>query len=219
MQSYREHTKAKMADAPSWQPLPPRRRKRQKSDPTPSVSAFEQKAKANADAVAANVAQRAAANARGRPEVAEATKKVMHGDYEHLDHTADVQFHAWGVDFEKALEALGCCLFDYVTEITSINETEEGARTHEIEGADMKKFIFRFLDELLYAFTGDDIACRTVSVKLHSRDPFKATVRTTGEKFDLEKHPQGTEVKAITYSAMQIHEKADRCDLYVIVDI
>ena len=209
-----------MADAPSWQPLPPRRRKRQKSDTTPSASAFEQKAKANADAVAANVAQRAAANARGRPEVAEATKKVMHGDYEHLDHTADIQFHAWGVDFEKALEALGCCLFDYVTEITSINETEEGTRTHEIEGADMKKFIFRFLDELLYAFTGDDIACRTVSVKVHQREPsFKATVRTTGEKFDLEKHPQGTEVKAITYSAMQIHEKPDRCDLYVIVDI
>ena len=210
-----------MADAPSWQPLPPRRRKRQKSDTTTdTVSAFEQKAKANAEAVAANVAQRAAANARGRPEVAEATKKVMHGDYEHLDHTADVQFHAWGVDFEKALEALGCCLFDYVTEITSINETEEGARTHEIEGADMKKFIFRFLDELLYAFTGDDIACRTVSVKVHQREPsFKATVKTTGEKFDLEKHPQGTEVKAITYSAMQIHEKPDRCDLYVIVDI
>ena len=44
-------------------------------------------------------------------------------------------------------------------------------------------------------------------------------MRTTGEKFDLEKHPQGTEVKAITYSAMQIHEKEDRCDLYVIVDI
>ena len=35
-----------MADAPSWQPLPPRRRKRQKSDTTTeSVSAFEQKAK------------------------------------------------------------------------------------------------------------------------------------------------------------------------------
>ena len=81
----------------------------------------------------------------------------------------------------------------------------------------MKKFIFRFLDELLYAFTGDDIACRTVSVKVHQREPiFKATVTTTGEKFDLEKHPQGTEVKAITYSAMQIHE-SHRCDSRVIV--
>ena len=41
-----------MADAPSWQPLPPRRRKRQKSDTTTdTVSAFEQKAKANAEAL------------------------------------------------------------------------------------------------------------------------------------------------------------------------
>jgi SHS2 domain-containing protein len=30
---------------------------------------------------------------------------------------------------------------------------------------------------------------------------------------------QGTEIKAITYSNMQIHEKDDRTDLYVIVDI
>ena len=45
--------RAAMADAPSWQPLPPRRRKRQKSDTTTdTVSAFEQKAKANAEAVA-----------------------------------------------------------------------------------------------------------------------------------------------------------------------
>jgi SHS2 domain-containing protein len=46
-----------------------------------------------------------------------------------------------------------------------------------------------------------------------------------GEKFDLSKHPQGTEVKAITYSAMQIHEKPAEgntpasVDVYVIVDI
>jgi SHS2 domain-containing protein len=37
--------------------------------------------------------------------------------------------------------------------------------------------------------------------------------------FDPEKHGQGTEIKAITYSNMQIHNADTRVDLYVIVDI
>ena len=40
-----------------------------------------------------------------------------------------------------------------------------------------------------------------------------------GEPFDLAKHPQGTEIKAITYSAMQIHTDRPKNDVYVIVDI
>ena len=40
-----------------------------------------------------------------------------------------------------------------------------------------------------------------------------------GEEFDMERHTQGTEVKAITYSNLQIHRKEDRVDLYVIIDI
>ena len=40
-----------------------------------------------------------------------------------------------------------------------------------------------------------------------------------GETFDLQKHPRGTEVKAITYSAMQVHEKTDFSEVFVIIDI
>lgn len=40
-----------------------------------------------------------------------------------------------------------------------------------------------------------------------------------GDTFDQTLHPQGTEIKAITYSNMQIHETLERTDLYVIVDI
>ena len=150
-----------------------------------------------------------------------APDKVYAGNYEHLDHTADVQFHAWGQGMAKALEALGECLFDYVTEIVKIDEDANWSKAFDVEGDDAHKFIFRYLDELLYKFVGEETAIRTVRVALHAwgADGYKASVRTTGEKWDLAKHPQGTEVKAITYSAMQIHEKPDRCDLYVIVDI
>ena len=40
-----------------------------------------------------------------------------------------------------------------------------------------------------------------------------------GDIYDPLKNPPGTEIKAITYSNMQIHETQDRSDVYVIVDI
>lgn len=46
-----------------------------------------------------------------------------------------------------------------------------------------------------------------------------------GEEFDLGKHPQGTEVKAVTYSNMQIHEHDSEASpdglahVFVVIDI
>lgn len=51
-------------------------------------------------------------------------------------------------------------------------------------------------------------------------DPPLPTHRhSKGEAFSLDKHPQGTEIKAITYSNMQVHADAATHDVYVIVDI
>ena len=36
-------------------------------------------------------------------------------------------------------------------------------------------------------------------------ETFQIEARCFGEIFDMARHPQGTEIKAITYSAMQIH--------------
>jgi hypothetical protein len=40
-----------------------------------------------------------------------------------------------------------------------------------------------------------------------------------GEKFDRQRHECGTEVKAITYSAMQIRQAEGDAEVFVIVDI
>ena len=231
-----------------WTALPPRRRKRARgtagdddagaapaargsdgaaTPETPAAGAvgtFAARAADNAAAVAHAVAARAAANAAGRPSVPSAPAKVFLGDWEHLDHTADVQFHAWGAGLEAALENLALCFFDYVTELATIDEDAAAAASFDVAGNDLDAFVFRFLDELLYRFSAEAAACRTVAVTLAPRTvpdaPYAATVATTGERFDLAKHPQGTEVKAITYSNMQVHTAPDgRVDIFVIVDI
>jgi SHS2 domain-containing protein len=51
------------------------------------------------------------------------------------------------------------------------------------------------------------------------RSSLTITSTAKGEKIDVTRHTQGTEVKAITYSNMQVQEEANRCDVCVIVDI
>ena len=53
------------------------------------------------------------------------------------------------------------------------------------------------------------------------RDNFKIVAQGLGEQFQLGKHPQGTEVKAITYGSMMIYDDDDKNqhELFVIIDI
>lgn len=56
---------------------------------------------------------------------------------------------------------------------------------------------------------------------MFDRENFKITARALGEEFTIGKHTQNAEVKAITYSAMQILDRprTERPEIFVIVDI
>lgn len=58
-----------------------------------------------------------------------------------------------------------------------------------------------------------------VKVLEFDKENFKIKARGFGETFELGKHPQGTEVKAITYSNMQVHEHEEKSEVFVIIDI
>ncbi|XP_057716234.1 protein archease [Corythoichthys intestinalis] len=137
--------------------------------------------------------------------------------YEYLDHTADVQIHSWGNSLEEAFEQCAMGMFGYMTD----TETVEPTDTIEVvsEGDDLLSLLFHFLDDWLYKFSAVDFFIpREVKVLHIDRTNFKIRSIGWGEEFSLLKHPQGTEVKAITYSAMQIHD-TEKPEIFAIVDI
>lgn len=137
--------------------------------------------------------------------------------YEYLDHTADVQLHAWGDTLEEAFEQCAMAMFGYMTDTGTV----EPLRTVEVEtqGDDLQSLLFHFLDEWLYKFSADEYFIpREVKVLNIDQKNFKLRSIGWGEEFTLSKHPQGTEVKAITYSAMQVYNE-EKPEVFVIIDI
>ena len=65
------------------------------------------------------------------------------------------------------------------------------------------------------------IFLQRVKIEEFDRENFRIKARASGEEFQIGKHPQGAEVKAITYSNMQIHDRpeVERPEVFVIVDI
>lgn len=141
------------------------------------------------------------------------------GDFEYLDHTADVQLHSWGTSLERALESLVLAMFGYMTDLNGIELQQE--QCVRIQGHDATSMVFLFLQEWLTLFHETGFVPRKVSVIALIRNDWKIVATGHGNKFDSSRNTQGTEIKAVTYSNLQVREppNKDRCDIWVIVDI
>jgi len=91
----------------------------------------------------------------------------------------------------------------------------------------IQRLLFTWLDECLYLATCDPFfIAREIEIIEFDEINFHLRAILYGEPFDLYKHQQGTEIKAITYSAMKVIQHEDeemddrrRCEIYCIVDI
>uniref|UniRef100_A0A2K5JJH4 Protein archease n=1 Tax=Colobus angolensis palliatus TaxID=336983 RepID=A0A2K5JJH4_COLAP len=127
-------------------------------------------------------------------KVIKANYPPVNRNYKYLDHTADVQLHTWGDTLEEAFEQCAMAMFGYMTDTGTVGPLQ----TIEVETQGVSTFLFHFLDEWLYKqFKLQSIGCR---------------------EFSLSKHPHGTQVKVITYSAMQVYNK-ENPEVFVIIDI
>lgn len=139
-----------------------------------------------------------------------------------LDHTADVQLHAWGNSLPEAFEQCGLAMFGYMTTLSSVEIKD--IREIEAEGHDLESLLYHFLDELLFLFSCEPfLICSKVVITEYTAEgeEFRIKCKCYGEEFTLGKHPQGTEVKAITYSAMHIvnEPEQNKFEVFVIIDI
>jgi SHS2 domain-containing protein len=101
-------------------------------------------------------------------------------------------------------------MWAYMTDLRTVEVDAACTRVVEARGVDLISLLFAWLDGCLCCYGQDYFVGREVAVTHWGREGaggggswcIRAVVR--GEKFVFGKHEQGTEVKAITYSNMQI---------------
>lgn len=102
-------------------------------------------------------------------------------------------------------------------------------------GDSLDGLLFQFLDEALNSFHAEPcFVAKRVEILRFDKKKFEVfdkkflkinlnsiqiEFRGWGESFDTSKHETEADIKSPTYSNMQINEKPERCDIYVIVDI
>ena len=91
----------------------------------------------------------------------------------------------------------------------------------EASAHDLMSLVFAFLQEWLSIFHENHFLPRNVSVQSADLEKFVVVSSGQGETMKPDKHVQGTEVKAVTYSNLQVlqNEENGTWDIWVILDI
>ena len=140
--------------------------------------------------------------------------------YEFLNHPADVWVHAWGKTFEEAIENCVYALMETMFEGNII----ENKITREISVEENTKgsLLVAFLSEFLYIFDTEYLIFNHVKIdQIVKNSSGKLEIHAVGqgEVFDASKHIPDIEVKAITYSYLEIKETKKRTDIKIVYDI
>ena len=140
--------------------------------------------------------------------------------YKFVDHTADVQVKSWGRNLEEAFSQTAYSLMATITpDLNKINPKIE--KVLKVEAEDKEALLFDFLSEFLYIFDVEDLVFSDIEVKRIKKvnEQFELQAILKGEKFDKNKHELGIEVKAITYSFMEIDESEEKVEISIVFDI
>lgn len=139
--------------------------------------------------------------------------------YNILDHTADVKFEVIGSSLEETFEVAGQALIEIMTDISKVEAKEK--RSVTVTGEDLYALLYEWLEALIVLFDADGLVFSKFKVhKIELKNTeWYLTGDVWGEAFDIDKHPQGTEVKAITYAEMQIQKKESQVRLQFVLDI
>jgi len=143
-------------------------------------------------------------------------------NYKFFDHTADIGVEISGRTKKELFANAASALLDVLIENNdsknkSAAKTQKRQKTVTVQGADLEELLINFLRELLYLFNGVHWVVSHCTILECGNQNLKAQL--TGEPFNQNKYSIKTEIKAVTYSGVNVEKQKLGWKARVIFDV
>jgi SHS2 domain-containing protein len=135
--------------------------------------------------------------------------------YKIIDHTADFGLHVFGADPQDLFANAARAMFELITDPQTVNDAQ--TLTVTVEGGDWPDLMVNWLRELLYLWAGRELLVGAIDIQQVSDK--KVTAIIAADRFDPQRHPVQTEIKAVTYHQIQVKSKSTGWEAKIIFDV
>ncbi len=137
------------------------------------------------------------------------------GQYEFINHTADLGIKVRGLSLKELFENAARAMFDLIVDLDTVKTRNQ--ITIEIKGDELEELLADWLRDILYRYNGDEYLLKEFKIEKISPEGLKARVR--GEKLDMSRHSLKREIKAVTYHDLKIKKLNHEWQAQIIFDI
>ena len=138
-------------------------------------------------------------------------------EYLEGEATADLAIRSYGATLEEAFANMALGMVNAMTTLKYIIPKER--REFEVSGVDLGELLYNFLEEFLFMKDTENLVFSKISVEITENEMKYLKARCWGEPFDLTQHEPKIDVKAVTYSLMEIKKEENYWSVRVVFDI
>jgi len=124
-------------------------------------------------------------------------------EYELIDHTADVGIRAFGRTLDEAFAHVAKGMFDIMTDNSKIRPVQK-VQVSLPAAPSLEQLLVDWLSELVFLNGARNLVFGRFDVKIAGT---ALTATVYGDEYDVKKYRMGTEVKAVTYHMLEVHDR------------
>lgn len=139
--------------------------------------------------------------------------------FREIDHTGDIGIEVTADTLQQLFERAAEGTFRVLADLTDVEGKED--TTISVRGRDLEALMVRWLSELNYRHTVDrrlysEFAVASIE---DAEDGVALTATARGEPIDSARHTVYTEIKAVTFHGLDVHETETGWTVQVIFDM